>query len=125
QPGHPIRVIQPDPLAGREDIMTDTKKWLAIVTDTRGAGVRRATEQSVTVGMAGRADSQRATDFQAMLLAMAGHDLRLHCNSFKAPTSFSASGPNPSKISCGRVSTQTIGSVGSSIDCWGLFACMS
>jgi signal transduction histidine kinase len=35
-----------------------------------------ATEQSVTLAMAGRADPQRTTDFQAVLLAMAGHDLR-------------------------------------------------
>jgi two-component system, OmpR family, phosphate regulon sensor histidine kinase PhoR len=35
-----------------------------------------ATEQPVTLGMAGRADPQRTTDFQAVLLAMAGHDLR-------------------------------------------------
>jgi two-component system, OmpR family, phosphate regulon sensor histidine kinase PhoR len=56
--------------------MTHTSKRLAIVTDARGAGVMRATEQTVTSGMAGRADRQRATDFQAVLLAMAGHDLR-------------------------------------------------
>jgi two-component system phosphate regulon sensor histidine kinase PhoR len=56
--------------------MTDTRKRLAIVTDARGAGVMRATEQTVGLGMAGRADRQRTTDFQAVLLAMAGHDLR-------------------------------------------------
>jgi two-component system phosphate regulon sensor histidine kinase PhoR len=70
------QVIQPEPLAGREDIMTDTRKRLAIVTDARGAGVMRATEQTIGLGMAGRADRQRTTDFQAVLLAMAGHDLR-------------------------------------------------
>jgi hypothetical protein len=32
-----------------------------------------ATEQPVTLAMAGRADPQRTTDFQAVLLAMAGH----------------------------------------------------
>jgi two-component system phosphate regulon sensor histidine kinase PhoR len=56
--------------------MTDTNKRLAIVTDAREIGVMRATEQPVTLGMAGRADPQRTTDFQAVLLAMAGHDLR-------------------------------------------------
>jgi len=56
--------------------MTDTNKRLAIVTDARGIGVMRATEQPVTMGMAGRADPQRTTDFQAVVLAMAGHDLR-------------------------------------------------
>jgi len=70
------QVIQPEPLAGREDIMTDTNKRLAIVTDARRAGVMRAIEQPATLGMAGRADPQRTTDFQAVLLAMAGHDLR-------------------------------------------------
>src|SRR6267378_2520317 len=35
-----------------------------------------ATEQPVTLGMAGKADPQRTTDFQAVLLAIAGHDLR-------------------------------------------------
>ena len=54
--------------------MTGTNKRLAAVT--RGAGVMRATEQPVTLGMVGRADPQRTTDFQAVLLAMAGHDLR-------------------------------------------------
>src|SRR6267378_7058638 len=70
------QVIHPEPLAGREDIMTDTNKRLAIVTDARRAGVMRATEQPVILGMAGRVDPQRTTDFQAVLLAMAGHDLR-------------------------------------------------
>jgi two-component system phosphate regulon sensor histidine kinase PhoR len=70
------QVIQPEPLTGREDIMTRTNKRLAIVTDARGAGVMRTTERPVTFGMSGRADPQRTTDFQAVLLAMAGHDLR-------------------------------------------------
>src|ERR1700690_2257965 len=57
--------------------MTDTNKGLAIVTNVRGAGIMRATEQPVTLGTAGAADpQQRTTDFQAVLLAMAGHDLR-------------------------------------------------
>ena len=56
--------------------MTDTNRRLAIVTDARGIGVMRATEQPATLGMAGRADPPRTTDFQAVLLAMAGHDLR-------------------------------------------------
>src|SRR5258705_12187606 len=56
--------------------MTDTNERLAIVTDARAIGVMRATEQPVILGMAGRADPQRTTDFQAVLLAMAGHDLR-------------------------------------------------
>src|SRR5712672_751076 len=62
--------------SSREDIMTDTHKRFAIVTDAKGIGVMRATEQPVTLEMAGRADQQRTTDFQAVLLAMAGHDLR-------------------------------------------------
>src|SRR6266446_4709919 len=62
--------------SSREDIMTDTNKRFAIVTDAKGIGVMRATEQPVTLEMAGRADPQRTTDFQAVLLAMAGHDLR-------------------------------------------------
>jgi two-component system phosphate regulon sensor histidine kinase PhoR len=70
------QVIQPEPLAGREDIMTHTNKRPAIVTDARGVGVMRATEQPVTLGMAGTVDPRRTTDFQAVLLAMAGHDLR-------------------------------------------------
>jgi two-component system, OmpR family, phosphate regulon sensor histidine kinase PhoR len=56
--------------------MTDTNQQLAIVTDAREVGVMRATERPVTSGMAGRADSERTTDFQAVLLAMASHDLR-------------------------------------------------
>jgi two-component system phosphate regulon sensor histidine kinase PhoR len=70
QPSHP------KPLAGSEDIMTDTNKRRTIVTDAMGIGVTRATDQPVTLGMAGRADPQPTTDFQAVLLAMAGHDLR-------------------------------------------------
>ena len=54
--------------------MTSTNKRLATVT--RGAGVMRTTERPVSFGMSGRADPQRTTDFQAALLAMAGHDLR-------------------------------------------------
>jgi two-component system phosphate regulon sensor histidine kinase PhoR len=56
--------------------MTDTNKQLAIVTDARRGGVMRATEQPLNLGMAGRVAPQRTTDFQAVLLAMAGHDLR-------------------------------------------------
>ncbi len=56
--------------------MTDTNKRLAIVTNARAIGVMRATRQPVILGMAGRPDPQRTTDFQAVLLAMAGHDLR-------------------------------------------------
>jgi two-component system, OmpR family, phosphate regulon sensor histidine kinase PhoR len=68
------QVIQREPLAGREDIMTNTNRRLATVT--RRTSATRATEQPVTLGMVGRADPQRTTDFQAVLLAMAGHDLR-------------------------------------------------
>jgi two-component system phosphate regulon sensor histidine kinase PhoR len=56
--------------------MTNTSKRPAIVSDARGVGVTRSTEQPVNSGMAGRAGPQRTTDFQAVLLAMAGHDLR-------------------------------------------------
>ena len=56
--------------------MTDTNKPLAIATNAEGTGVMRATEQAVILGMAGRVDPQRTTDFQAVLLAMASHDLR-------------------------------------------------
>jgi two-component system, OmpR family, phosphate regulon sensor histidine kinase PhoR len=56
--------------------MTDTNERLAIVSDAKRAGVMRPTKQPVTLGMAGSADPQRTTDFQAVLLAMAGHDLR-------------------------------------------------
>jgi signal transduction histidine kinase len=70
------QVIQPQPLTGREDIMTDTNNRLAIVTDARRVSILRATEQPATSGMAARADPQWTTDFQAVLLAMAGHDLR-------------------------------------------------
>jgi two-component system phosphate regulon sensor histidine kinase PhoR len=56
--------------------MTRTNKRLAIVTNGKGAGVVRTTERPVTLGMAGSADLQRTTDFQAVLLAMTGHDLR-------------------------------------------------
>jgi two-component system phosphate regulon sensor histidine kinase PhoR len=68
------RVIQREPLAGREDIMTDTNRRLATVT--RGASVTRARGQPGALGMIDRADPQQTTDFQAVLLAMAGHDLR-------------------------------------------------
>jgi two-component system phosphate regulon sensor histidine kinase PhoR len=54
--------------------MTNTS--IQPVSDARGIGVMWSTEQPVTLGMAGRADPRRATDFQALLLAMAGHDLR-------------------------------------------------
>jgi two-component system, OmpR family, phosphate regulon sensor histidine kinase PhoR len=56
--------------------MTDTNKRLAIVTNIGEAVITRATEQPVTLGMSSRADLQQTTDFQAVLLAMAGHDLR-------------------------------------------------
>ncbi|MDB5607354.1 MAG: Histidine kinase, gyrase and HSP90-like ATPase, partial [Bradyrhizobium sp.] len=56
--------------------MTDTNNRLAIVTDAKGVSILRATEQPATFGMAGRADPPWTTDFQAVLLAMAGHDLR-------------------------------------------------
>ena len=56
--------------------MTDTDRRLAIVTNVREAGIMRAAEQPVTLEMASRADLQQTTDFQAVLLAMAGHDLR-------------------------------------------------
>jgi two-component system, OmpR family, phosphate regulon sensor histidine kinase PhoR len=56
--------------------MTHTNKRLAIATNAGGTGVMRATEQPVILGMAGRVDPQRTTDFQAVLLAMASHDLR-------------------------------------------------
>ena len=56
--------------------MTDTNKRVAIVTNVKKAGVIRATERPATLGTAGRADPQRTNDFQAVLLAMAGHDLR-------------------------------------------------
>jgi two-component system phosphate regulon sensor histidine kinase PhoR len=56
--------------------MTDTKKRVAIVTNVRKAGIMLATERPVTLETAGRADPQRTNDFQAVLLAMVGHDLR-------------------------------------------------
>jgi signal transduction histidine kinase len=56
--------------------MADTNERLVTVTDGRGAGVVRATNQPVKLGMAYSSDPQRITDFQAVLLAMAGHDLR-------------------------------------------------
>jgi two-component system, OmpR family, phosphate regulon sensor histidine kinase PhoR len=56
--------------------MTDANKRIAIATDARGGGVVQATEQSVFSGMGGRVDPQRTPDFQAVLLAMASHDLR-------------------------------------------------
>ena len=68
------QVIQREPLAGREDIMTDTNRRRATVT--RGASVTRASEQLGALGMIDRADPQQTTDFQAVLLAIAGHDLR-------------------------------------------------
>jgi signal transduction histidine kinase len=56
--------------------MTHTNKRLATFTSAKEAGVMRATEQPATLGMAVRADLQRTADFPAVLLAMAGHDLR-------------------------------------------------
>ena len=56
--------------------MTDTNKRRAIVTDTMEIGAMRATDRPLTFVMAGREDPQRTSDFQAVLLAMAGHDLR-------------------------------------------------
>src|SRR5271169_3539761 len=56
--------------------MAHTNKRLAIVTDASSVGVTRRTEQPVTLGTAGKVDPQRTNDFQAVLLAMAGHDLR-------------------------------------------------
>ena len=56
--------------------MTDTNKRRTIVADAMGIGVMQATDPPVTLGMAGRADPRRTTDFEAVLLAMAGHDLR-------------------------------------------------
>jgi two-component system phosphate regulon sensor histidine kinase PhoR len=56
--------------------MTEAKKRLAIVTDVRRDRLVRANKRPVTLGMTGRAEPQRTTDFQAVLLAIAGHDLR-------------------------------------------------
>jgi two-component system phosphate regulon sensor histidine kinase PhoR len=56
--------------------MTTTKKRLPIVTDAGSAGIMQAGEQPAVLGVRGRADPQQAIDFQAALLAMAGHDLR-------------------------------------------------
>jgi signal transduction histidine kinase len=47
--------------------MTDTNERLTGVTEAMGAGA---------LGMEGTADIQRTTDFQAILLTIAGHDLR-------------------------------------------------
>ncbi|MEH2481048.1 two-component system phosphate regulon sensor histidine kinase PhoR [Nitrobacteraceae bacterium AZCC 2146] len=54
--------------------MTDTNRRRATVT--RGASVTRASEQLGALRMIDRADPQQTTDFQAVLLAIAGHDLR-------------------------------------------------
>src|SRR6266851_490138 len=124
--GCPIRWCSPftsQPTAGIEDIMTDTNRRLAIVTDARGIGVMRATEQSVTLGMAGRADPQRTTDFQAVLLAMAGHDLR-------QPLQIIQSSHELLGIGVRTKSEQDLLQTGqhaidSSINCWGLRASMS
>jgi two-component system phosphate regulon sensor histidine kinase PhoR len=56
--------------------MTGTNKRLATVTDAKGIGVMQTTDQHETTGAEGGAHLRRATDFQAVLLAMAGHDLR-------------------------------------------------
>ena len=107
--------------------MTDTNERLAIVTDARAIGVMRATGQPVNLGMAGRADPQRTTDFQAVLLAMAGHDLRgpLQIIQGSHDLSASASGPNPNNVCCRGASMQSNTSMGCSINCWGLFGSMS
>jgi hypothetical protein len=107
--------------------MTGTNERLAIVTDARAIGVMRATGQPVNLGMAGRADPQRTTDFQAVLLAMAGHDLRgpLQIIQGSHDLSASASGPNPNNVCCRGASMQSNTSMGCSINCWGLFGSMS
>jgi two-component system phosphate regulon sensor histidine kinase PhoR len=51
--------------------MTDTDERLASVTNAKGIGVMQATEQPAST-----ANLERTNDFQAVLLAMAGHDLR-------------------------------------------------
>jgi two-component system, OmpR family, phosphate regulon sensor histidine kinase PhoR len=56
--------------------MTSTNKPFASVTDTRGVAGTLATDQPVTLGVRGRENRRRTTDFQSALLAMAGHDLR-------------------------------------------------
>jgi two-component system, OmpR family, phosphate regulon sensor histidine kinase PhoR len=57
--------------------MTDTDKRLTGVTAAGGGvGVMQATVQPETLGMASRETLQKANDFQAVVLAMAGHDLR-------------------------------------------------
>jgi two-component system phosphate regulon sensor histidine kinase PhoR len=107
--------------------MTDTNKRLAIVTDAGGVGVMRATEQPITLEIAGKVDPQRTTDFQAVLLAMAGHDLRQPLQIIQSTHERLGIGirTKSNKICCRRVSTQSIASVGSSINCWGLFASLN
>jgi len=105
--------------------MTGTNKRLATVT--RGAGVMRATEQPLILGMAGRADPQRTTDFQAVLLAMAGHDLRQPLQIIQSSHELLGIGVRTKSEQnlLQRGSTRSIASMGNSINCWKLFASMN
>ncbi|OSJ26620.1 hypothetical protein BSZ19_35815 [Bradyrhizobium japonicum] len=56
--------------------MTDTDERFAVALDAGEFGIVQSTGQPVTLGLSGNVDPRRTTEFQAVLLAMAGHDLR-------------------------------------------------
>ncbi|UPK37202.1 HAMP domain-containing histidine kinase [Bradyrhizobium sp. 186] len=56
--------------------MTDTDERFAVALDAGQIGIVQPTGQPRTLELSGRVEPARTTDFQAVLLAMAGHDLR-------------------------------------------------
>jgi len=107
--------------------MTDTNKRLRLSPTTGGIGVMRATEQPVTMEMAGRADPQRTTDFQGVLLAMAGHDLSTAIANHPGShdLSASASGPIRTTSAAEGPAWQSTASMDCSITAGGCFGSMS
>jgi two-component system, OmpR family, phosphate regulon sensor histidine kinase PhoR len=56
--------------------MTDTDERFGVAMDAGKIGIMPSTGQPGALGMEGSIDPRRTTDFQSVLLAMAGHDLR-------------------------------------------------
>jgi signal transduction histidine kinase len=56
--------------------MTDTDERFAVALDAGNVGIMQPTGQPGSLELSASVDPRRITDFQAVLLAMAGHDLR-------------------------------------------------
>src|SRR5229473_1057906 len=103
--------------------MTHTNKRLATFTSAKEARVMRATKQPATLEMAVRADLQRTADFQVVLLAMAGHDLRQPLQIIQGSHDLLGIGVRTKFEQ--RQLQRGQHAINCSINCWGLFGSMS